>query len=382
MSFAKRVLALGVVVLASATLYAQNYVAVPGGPIFYPEFPPSGSAASLAFGSLLLDANAEKGAVVFEATKACNIDRIEVSTRTVTTGDTLDARIETVDLATGFPTGTLWATNSNGAMVIASADDNTWKASATLTAVATVARGDRVAVVLVHPNTANALNLGVLALSTSVPIFIAPYGLTDVGGAGYVATGQPLALGVHCDDSTFMYLGPNVWPITAIATGTAYGSGSTPDETGVRITSPFPIKVSGAWVHGDFDADADLVLYDVDGTTPLATVAIDKDVRFAVAAGGVHTVRFTSDITLAANSTYRLIVKPGAGTVALREVTVNNVANLDGFSGGQQIYYTARTDAGAWSDTNTKRVQMGLLISQMSDGTGGTTKGHIIGGSF
>lgn len=77
--------------------------------------PPLTAAGAPSLGNYLLDANGEKAALVFAATAAKAIRKIHFRTGTVTTGDTVDCRVETVDTAAnGDPTGTLHTTNSNG----------------------------------------------------------------------------------------------------------------------------------------------------------------------------------------------------------------------------------------------------------------------------
>src|SRR3990167_3397480 len=118
----------------------------------FPPYPMNASAApTLTTTTYVIDAAAEKVAIVVAASTAKDIHKVHVRTGTVTTGDTVDVRIETVDSATtGDPTGTLWQTNTNGALVIADGDDSVWK-SVTLTADATsLVIGDVYAVVIVN----------------------------------------------------------------------------------------------------------------------------------------------------------------------------------------------------------------------------------------
>jgi len=44
---------------------------------------------------------------------------------------------------------------------------------------------------------------------------------------------------------------------------------------------------------------------------------------------------------------------------------------LDMLSGGQAFHFSSRADAGAWSDTTTRRPIMGLILSAADDGVGG-----------
>ena len=97
-----------------------------------------------------LDAGSEKAAVIDSAVAAKSIRKVRFRTGTVTTGATLDIRIETLD-ASGDPSGTLWAANTNVSHVLNATDDNVWLVTGALTADATLAVGDKYAIVIVNP---------------------------------------------------------------------------------------------------------------------------------------------------------------------------------------------------------------------------------------
>src|SRR5688572_9660018 len=94
---------------------------------------------------------------------------------------------------------------------------------------------------------------------------------------------------------------------------------------------PYPCAVGAAWVICDLDNVGDLVLYDSDGNTPLATVSLDPDVRASTAALQGF-IRFPTDVALLANTNYRLALKPTSTlSLSLRESTVNAAAIMDSF---------------------------------------------------
>jgi hypothetical protein len=78
----------------------------------------------LTYSAFLLDAATEKYAMVFRAPKDGSIATIGFKLGVVTTGDTLRVSLQNVDPATGNPDGTA---DQSGTVVVASADDNTWK---------------------------------------------------------------------------------------------------------------------------------------------------------------------------------------------------------------------------------------------------------------
>jgi len=66
-------------------------------------------------GNRIIDAAGEKVAFIFEAPKTGTIDRLLFRTLGVTSGATVDVRLETIDASNGHPSGTLWGTDTNGA---------------------------------------------------------------------------------------------------------------------------------------------------------------------------------------------------------------------------------------------------------------------------
>ena len=126
-----------------------------------------------------------------------------------------------------------------------------------------------------------------------------------------------------------------------------------------------------------------MVLYE-DSTQRAITPAYDGD-----AYGGTLAYTFTGFFTTAYNLTagtaYYLALTPQNTTnVTLSRLTsFANNALLGNLPGGVSLYEGTRTDAGAWSDTNTNRPAMGLILSQLDDGTAVGAGGGlpIIGGS-
>ena len=94
----------------------------------FPEMPPQATSTygfTVSGASNLMDANGEKVANVFVATKTGNISKIYVRFGTVTTPQDVDIRVESVDLTTGSPSGNLLAANTNGTILSASVSTST-----------------------------------------------------------------------------------------------------------------------------------------------------------------------------------------------------------------------------------------------------------------
>lgn len=319
-----------------------------------------------------LDAASEKAALVFRSTVTKSIRKVHFRTGTVTTGATVDVRIETVSSA-GDPSGTLFGTNTNVSHVIADANDNAWLLTAALTADAAVTQGGLVAVVIVNPAVSPG-NFTIANYGDDVNSGGFPYGDLFTSSWAKQGNGCPLIY-VEYSDGTYeaIYgITPNGAPINT----RTFNNTSTPDERGSKFKLPFPCRVSGCWLWADTDGDYDVVLYDTDGSTILgnggsgSTVVVGNAVTNRSAnQSGFHYHAFKAAVTLAKDVFYRLTVLPTTTTsLIMYDFDVPTVAMLDMFSGGQNMHATERTDAGAWTDTPTQRAYLGLFVDQLDDG--------------
>lgn len=329
------------------------------------EFP-GGWRDGITIGSLTIDAGDEKAAFVFRAPKAGNIDRVAFRTATVTTGATVDVRLETVG-TDGNPTGTLAGTNTNGSKVIANGDDDAW-IETTLTAAAAVTRGQLLALVIVNPSVSPG-NLNIARFGGEG----FPYAL-NYTTSWQTKTSSTLPMAVRYDDTTY----PRVWGAQPFATlaQTSVTTATTPDEVGNKFTVPFPCKAEGAWVAANVSntsGDFTVRLYDGSNNV-LASATIDMNQQGAE----LHRVVWDTEVTLAIATTYRLVILPTT-TNALNYRHATWPSGLASAAPGAGAWeFTSRTDAGAWTDTADKIAMIGLLISALDDGAGGgTTQGNL-----
>lgn len=320
-----------------------------------------------------LNASGVKFASILQAPKTGSIRKIHFRVGGVTTATDTDVRIETVDPATGEASGTLWGTNTNVTVLQASITSNTWIVSPALTADASVTQGDTFAVVLAPTGTPSYI---VTCIGGASAAFRFPY-VSFYNGTSWIKESSLLpSVGIEYSDGSFADM-PQVIPLSATPNVHAFNSGSTPDERALKFKLPVPVKVCGAWVADDLDGDGDLVLYDSDGTTALQTKSLDKDVRQGTTTG-VHLVRFPGSQLLLANTFYRLSIKPTSATsLTVYSIDVNSAALFDQMPGGQNFHYSERTDAGAWTDTTTRRLFMGLMIDGVDDGSGGGSTTNV-----
>ena len=335
----------------------------PGG-MYFPT-PPIRADRNVQLSPVVLNLAAEKVAGIFQAPKTGTIDKVGFLTGTVTTGDTVDVRLETVSATTGDPTGTLLGTNSNKTQVIADANDDVWFLPALTTGVA-VTKGDVFAVVVANGAAGGDMEIQTQRLTQAHGF---PYGNEFLTGS-WVKDGDILVTAFEYTGESPAYAGaPGV---NAASFGvTTFNSGDTPDEIALFFQLPFKFRVTGYWISIDLDADCDVVLYDSDGTSVLATDSLDKDIRQKDGRRS-HFRLFPATHELLANTNYRLTCKPGGTDVTLDTMTVAAAALWDGMDGGQNFHLSTRADAGGWSQTTTQRPLMGVLVDAIDvSGVGG-----------
>lgn len=336
----------------------MSTVALIGG-ILLPK-PPPPFQVNPAFTTLAtLTASTHKAGYVFRVPKTGNTKAIGFRIGSITTAQDLRISFQDVSATDGNPDGT-----EDQSVVLASGSlvANGWNTTGTITRAVT--RGDLLAVVIQADS-------GTPSLQITVPQYYAtgdsiefPYamGFTTAWGT---KLGRVGSLSLQYDDNSYAPIDGFAYPYSDLTT-IGYNTTSTFDEYGVLFQLPFGGKVNGAWMLSDIDGDAQVLLYDSDGTTVMATATLDKDQD---ANGGRHYVTFPSEVVVLANTSYRLVLKPTTTTtLTLFYFAVNSAALLDMCDLGQLAYLTKRADAGAWTDVTTQRPWMGVQLSAIDVG--------------
>jgi hypothetical protein len=243
--------------------------------------------------------------------------------------------------------------------VIADANDNTWF-EVTLTAGASVTRGDFFAVVVALPGAGATGNMQIARHAQSVTS-TPPYNLLYTSSWAK-ATFSPIG-SVRYSDTTYPPI-PGMLPLTAIGSNNV-NTGTTPDERGIKFVPNCPCKVSGIWIGASSASDATVKLYDSTDTL-LASKAYDGDYA---ASTGIRMVTLDTEVTLTSGATYRATILPTSVTnFQIFRLTHNSSAAAQMPLNDWAIQETTRTDAGAWTDTANARTQMGLVLSAVDDG--------------
>jgi hypothetical protein len=343
-----------------------------------PPIPRSLSGSPQSVSNITVDLADEIGGGVYLVPKTGNITKVWVRFGTVTTGATLDVRLETIG-SDGNPSGTLVGTTTNASLVLASSDDDKW-IPVTLTAAAAVTRGDHIAAVVVNPSSsAGTFNLP--GASDDPAGGESPnYGVNKSGGSWL--TKLVVAPSILFEYSDGFACAPG-FVMVAVFNSTAFTSASAADEIGNRFTLPFPARVGGAWFYGigSSGSNGDLVVYE--GTTAIATGTIKSVERAGLTA--LYYVWFATPANLSANTVYRVVLKPGAtGNATIYDWDLPVATDiLDVLPGGKNCYGTSRVDAGSWTDDTdaNKRYLIGVFLDAFDDGAGGSGGGGpLVGG--
>lgn len=171
-------------------------------------------------------------------------------------------------------------------------------------------------------------------------------------------------------------------------------TGTTPDEVGMLFNLPagwgatYKIAaVIGMFRFQTAGQTVRMTLYDTDGTTVLQQVDIDSDyTRTTGASSPLQRYAFDEATlsTLNFGSTYRFTVSVTAasGGIQLYYYDVPSSTYLTAFPFGSNAYWTQRTDAGAWTDTNTRLPLIGLVFEDITEPSGGGGIAVLTGGGL
>lgn len=345
--------------------------------VAWPDCVNIGVAPSVASASLL-DASGEYEAVIFCAREAMTITHVAFRNAAAVGSPTADIRIETVDPATGLPSGTLWATNTN---IVTSTLTTGWQGTFALTAAATIAAGQIVCVKIVY-NTGTSFTPNKLQGSFQKNRSI-PYRVVNTGTPTKTVSSDCLCLALG-SSSTAFYNVPGLTPVITVA-ATNLNNGTAGAKAGLRFQVPFACRVAGLRLfNGTATGDYNVAVYD--DTTGSAvelgnsSTAFDGDNNLNIATGATD-VYFDNPVVLSAGVWYRVAIEPSSATnTTFYLFTLSNANYRSAMQHGLNAHYTTFTTAGGWVDTATAQIPfMDLLIDQLPD-TASPGGSHFVGG--
>lgn len=298
-------------------------------------------------------------AVIMQAPVAGALSKVGFLVVSCSANATVNVRIETVG-ADSNPTGTLVAAGANVNHNITTAMSNAWQ-EVTIGTPPTLTQGQLIAVVISNTVSAGAYVLGTVNSGITQVHF--PF--SSLFTASWARSVTPQICGVYIAGAWRNV--PGIWPVKAIA-ATSYGSTSTPDERGMKITLPRAARAIGVWfqdIVANTSSAFNFKVYDSAGNT-LVDKAWDADYRTSLNAHGRHVFLFDSSLSLIAGESYRVTRLPSTtNTVGFGYVDVNDASIMNALDLGANCISTSRTDAGAWTDTDTTRLLMGWVLDRI-----------------
>lgn len=312
-------------------------------------------------------------AYVFVAREDMTVSHVGVRAGSSVGSPTLEFRIETLD-ASGLPSGTLWATNTNGTSGTVSSSTQVLQA---LTASASITKGQAFCVkIALASGTSQVLqNVGNMSMPQVTNL---PYQVLNTGTPTKGLIGSSVgAVALGSSSTTFYQLLGSI-PVSAVTNSTFNNTSSA--RRGLRFTPPMNCRAVGLrWYNttavGDFNA---ILFNDAGAELSSSSTAFDGDLTVA-SANCVNFIYFDNPVTLTAGTTYRIAIEPTSATnVNVSTITLPS-ANYRGASpAGTTAHYTTYV-ASSWTDSATDQIPlMDVLLDQVDDGTG-SGGGGVIG---
>lgn len=343
----------------------------------HPMWRSDASAYQLATSTRLIDATADRVALIFQAPKTGTLDRMEFHVAGGTALQDIRCGWQDVSLTTGFPDGTYdqYAdlTGYSAGWNVPSYFGASGGGSG---AKRSVTQGDLLAFVI--ESTGGTPNITITVLLGSGATLPMP-GLAVNSTGSYASIDDMLCCSLYYDgesDAT-----PINWcnlGITAISTQAF--STANPRQVGMKFTLPFACRVVGVGFVGDIDNDMIVRLYNSATNDLLASgCTLDKDLPGSQAGNTFIEWRFPSAQSLSANTAYRVAFENTSATAnTIRYADFNDNGDVAGWGGGKNCYWTqtdlayaSLVNEASWTDTNSRVPFFYLIIDGLDDGAGG-----------
>lgn len=313
--------------------------------------------------NILLDATGEKAAFVFNVVGTKTFRKFGTTWGTITTGATLDVRLETVSQGINIaaPTGTLACSLSSAALVLGSGDSSSYKESANMAADCTVTNST-IAVVIAQTASFNG-NLRTWTQMRQDFIVV----MSSVNGVNYAATTTQGPILTSVDSSNNYMVIPGMISVSSV-TATTLLSTTNPDTLGNYVNLPFGHRVIGVCGTYTVGAPATVKIWNGGGTV-LESINLSSATNNANARQGF--IMFSQGYVFPANTPYRLTMQ---ATTAITGVTVykyswqNSTIMSSVVPFGQYIYFStgnAPTQESNWTQSTSDRYQIFPVIDQI-----------------
>lgn len=337
--------------------------------------------AAVTYTNFALDQTTDQLEVIFQADRAMTITKMAVRYGVRTgTPPTYKISLQGVDDTTGNPDGTIKGGGSPASTTFTPPADATWDATwreLTLDNSYTATRGEKLSLVVAYSaGTVDGSNFSSLSSQDSIGLYRQlpglPYAITNNAGTRAKVSGNR---------PVFAYLAGTTVSgnpsLLAWATAAAnFTLNSTPDEIASAFTLPTgwgsSYKLAGVvFTPAVVPAGKTIKVQLYSGTTVLQTVTIDSDDVARTSNAPIRAI-FT-DVSLTALSfgtQYRVGLQPqdAAGNWTFGGLTVNANADWGAYPLGIDWYASTRTDAGAWTDVTTARLNLELILDDITGG--------------
>lgn len=307
-----------------------------------------------------IDAAGEYEAIVICAREAMVISHVGFKPGAATGSPTADIRIETLDTATGLPSGTLWAANTN----IVTGTLTTSFGLHALTASATIAAGQWFVVKIAY-NSGTSFRTSQMSnytVSAGLPYYV-------------INTGTPTKTvmlegfsGVLGSSATTFYNIEGLFPVSALTTSTFNNTSSA--RRGLRFKVPFKTRCVGlTWHNGASVGDVNVGLFDDAGSELSSSLTAMAGNAWVAAAGGTPRVYFDNPVTILPDTWYRAALEPSSATnISITTAQLPSANYRSGMPGGLNHHYTTFA-SGSWTDSATDQIPLlDILIDQLDAG--------------
>jgi hypothetical protein len=149
----------------------------------------------------------------------------------------------------------------------------------------------------------------------------------------------------------------------------AMSNASTPDELGFKFRVPFACECVGIVMGGGV---TDGVAGIEDGAGNPVSTPVGALWEADVGNTGARSFYFEhAAVSLAANTDYYMVWKPGGTSLTNYSWDVEDAAARAGLPWGVTSSFNTRTDGGSWTEDTTKTMIASLIISGIDNGAGG-----------
>lgn len=331
----------------------------------YPQLVMTQNGSPALSGLTALDAAGEYEAWVGPAYEDMVVSHIGVRWSTCTGSPTAEIRIETVDPATGLPTGTLWATDTN--IVTGTLVSGTFPQHA-LTAPATIPRGSLYAIVIKYNSgtLCTTVNFGGGSsggITRALPCRVVNTGTPTRSNAGGITW---LCITIGSSATEFYRSPPGILPANAVV-HTAFNNASAA-KRGARFQVPKKCRIIGIRHFMAAQTGAYNALAMDDAGTDLGGTSKAYDGRTQHSNGGSIESLFAAPAILLPATWYRVAIEPTSVTnCGIMTIGMATADHKKAMPGGMNFHH-ATFGSGIWTEDDVNVPLMDLLIDQDDDG--------------